>query len=358
MVKACQLQMLFNDHLLERKAGDPGRPLNKAGEIAEILSTRLSELNSKERLWEFLGTVLRLVFRERSWKSLAEFSKHLQSAALFIKNLLKLQKFKFEKKFLLFAFEIVLNFCSLFDFCSKTSRIIPASLAEWESVSFKAILFSLKRELAANFKTHLLGIQSRAQAANAFDPSLPKGAPQLRIANYEDIKHWSYLDIFSGRSAFPNLKDKERFLSELTWTYEYLLLKEEYIPAKIIESLFVMHLELKNIAEQSQEKATEFLVGVTGDIPPGSPTSLFIAGPASIFREQRSDSIFALRRINETKRSEARCEVCRIFPCGLHLVCQACGHSVHYSHFLNKMFTESDKCLGCGECECFKFLKE
>jgi len=358
MVKACQLQMLFNDHLFERKASETSRPNHKAGEIAELISCRLSELNSKDRLWEFLGTVLRLIFRERSWKALAELSKYIQSAAVFIKNLLKLQKFKFEKKFLLFSFEIVLNFCSLFDFCAKTSRIIPSSLAEWESASFKAILFSLKRKLAANFKTHLLGIQSKAQAANPFDPALPKGSIQARISNYEDIKHWSYLDIFVGKTAFPNLKDKERFLSELTWTYEFLLLKEEYISAKIVESLYVMHLELKNIAEQSQEKTAEFLAGVTSDQPPGSPTSLFIAGPGSIFREQRSDSIFALRRANEPKQSDVRCEVCRIFPCGLHLVCLACGHSVHYSHFLNKMFTESDKCLGCGDCECFKFLRE
>lgn len=316
-----------------------------------VLGFHFCELNRKEKLWDFLLTVLGSIINGRHWKNIGNFTRGLKSAAEIAKVLFSsLQKLRWDRKLLLFGFEIALNICRLHEYCHRIDPSGSKGAIVDDGVQMKLILAALKKFALSQLKANIYDLISKHTKGNESggEPSTPK----MKIVSLEKIVSWNYHDLFEGQKGWPYLGGKDMFLSRLVTTHEYLMLQDNVRAAIVLKMLFFAHSELKNLAALTQATTAEFMrKGALswehrfGDITPIRPKY-----SSQFKRKQQSPLVVEPSGL-------IRCEVCQSFPARLHMYFPNCGHYIHYQHFLDKIGEKQDSGTVKSYCECLDTLK-
>lgn len=298
---------------------------------------KISQLNSKEKFWNYLGGLLQVFFFDRAWRYLPQLIKQTTMVFNMIRiNMTKIQKLKWEKRFLLFVFEIFFNFCRMFEFLSGFEDKTSSIEIENSNLFFKEILLFMKKSISGVIKT-------RASGKDVCDEDR-----NIRHRKHDTDFSWKYLNIFN-ENAFKHLHiQKAEFLKDISHVHEFLHINGSFLNAKIIEKIIEIYLEIYNFSTEiqniSRNNSGNFQADFVREINQESPnfsSSLTFAKSSSLFPGE-----------NAKKEIWNKCSVCKILPSGLHVWCLKCNHLIHYNHILQNVVNESYKCENCVDCEC------
>lgn len=253
-----------------------------------------------------------------------------------------MKSLKWEKQFLIFVFEIFYNFCKLFDFSCEFELSFVKPNPEFESISFKSLLLAMKNTVRDGYK------QLFANKNMSYDFS---GVIQR---SFDQSQPWNYYDFFGDQVLKTMLPEKQIFLKDLYIIFDFLHINGSFLEGKVIEEIVSIFEDFKQFSLETQN-----IIDSNLERNQKSKGELFeINGQVN---GKMKDEHLEGDQLNQQKKKQddewMTCTVCRICRVGLHVICQKCGHSLHFSHILEKVVSESYRCEKCGDCECLKSHK-